>query len=118
MIDRSLKVKAIIDRNIRDIILLNGNSKIGFVSVNKIEITNDYSLAKVYVSFMNAENREESFQRLVRMAPHFRHELAQKLSLYKTPNIRFVLDDRFIIDEKMNELLKKDSVNLKKIKKK
>jgi len=117
MIDRKLKVKAIIDRNIRDIILYNANNKIGFVSVNKIEVSNDFSVAKVYVSFLNAKDRKKSFDKLVTMAPYFRHELAGKISIYKTPEIRFILDDRFIINEKMDELLKKDAKALNKIKK-
>lgn len=116
--DRKLKVKAIIDRNLRDIILLNANNKIGFVSVNKIEVSNDYGVAKVYVSFLNAKDQKKSFAKLEQMAPYIRHELAQKLSLYKTPEVRFVYDDRFIVDEAMSELLKKDQAKLNQLKKK
>lgn len=116
--DRKLKVKAIIDRNIRDIILFNANNKIGFVSVNKIEVTNDFSYATIYVSFMGSKDSKKSFDKLVTMAPYLRHELAGKLSIYKTPELRFVLDDRFIVDEKMDQLLKKEAKELKDIKKK
>lgn len=116
--DRKLKVKAIIDRDLRDIILKNANAKIGFVSVNKIEVTNDYSYAKVYVSFLGSKDAKKSFEKLNQMAPYLRHELAEKISLYKTPEIRFIHDQRFIIDEKMNELLKKDQAELDQMKKK
>ena len=116
--DRKPKVKAIIDRNIRDIVLMNANNKIGFVSVNNVEVSNDYSVAKVYVSFLGNKDAKKSFEKLVTMAPYLRHELAQKLSLYKTPEIRFIHDQRFIIDERMNELLKKDQAKLDQIKKK
>ena len=115
--DRKLKIKAIIDRNIRDIILMHTTDKVGFVSVNKIEVSNDYSFAKVYVSFLNNNEQKKSFNKLVKMAPYLRHELANKLSLYKTPEIRFVFDDRFIIDDAMDALLKKDEQALKKMKK-
>lgn len=115
--DRKPKVKAIIDRNIREIVLKNANNKIGFVSVNTIEVTNDYSIAKVFVSFLGSKDAKKSFEKLVTMAPYLRHELAQKLSLHKTPEIRFVHDQRFIIDEKMNELLKKDQASLDQMKK-
>ena len=115
--DRKAKVKAIIDRNLRDIILMTANSKIGFVSVNKIEVSNDYSVAKVYVSFLNAKEQKKSFMKLEQMAPYIRHELAQKLSIYKTPEVRLINDERFIIDEAMDRLLKKDAAALKKMKK-
>ena len=115
--DRKLKIKAIIDRNIRDIVLYNANNKIGFISVNKVEVSNDYSIAKVYVSFLNSKDKKKSFDTLVKMAPFIRHELAGKLDLYKTPEIRFIMDERFIIDDKMDALLKKDAETLKKIKK-
>lgn len=115
--DRKPKIKAIIDRNIRDIILLNTTDKIGFVSVNKVDVSNDYSVAKVYVSFLNNATQKKAFNKLVKMAPYFRHELANKLSIYKTPEIRFVLDNRFVIDAAMDALLKKDEAALKKMKK-
>lgn len=114
--DHKLRIKALIDRNIRDIVLKNANNKIGFVSVNKVEVTNDLGIAKVYVSFMGAKNGRDSFKKMVTMAPYLRHELAQNISLYKTPEIRFIHDERFIIDEKMDELLKKDQVEIDKIK--
>jgi len=115
--DHKLKVKAIIDRNIRDIVLMNSNNKIGFVSVNKVEVSNDLSFVKVYVSFMNAENADKSFKKLEQMAPYMRHQLAEKLSIYKTPRVDFVHDNRFNIDAKMDELLKKDAKAISKIKK-
>ena len=116
--DRKPRVKAIIDRNIRDIVLKNANNKIGFVSINKIEVSNDYSVAKVFVSFLGSKDANKSFEKLTQMAPFIRHELAQKISLYKTPEVRFIHDQRFIIDEKMDELLKKDQAELDRIKKK
>lgn len=116
--DRKPKVKAIIDRNLRDIILKNANSKIGFVSINKIEVTNDYSIAKVYVSFLGSKDANKSFEKLTQMAPYIRHLLAESISLYKTPEVRFVHDQRFIIDERMDELLKKDQAELDSMKKK
>ena len=115
--DHKLKVKAIIDRNLRDIILKLSNSKIGFISVNKVEVTNDLSIAKVYVSFLNEADKNKSFEKLEKMTPYIRHELSQKISLYKTPEIRLVFDERFIIDQKMDELLKKDQDKLDKMKK-
>jgi len=115
--DHKLKVKAIIDRNIRDIVLMNSNNKIGFVSVNKVEVSNDLSFVKVYVSFMNATNADKSFKKLEQMAPYMRHQLAEKLSIYKTPRVDFVHDERFIIDEKMKGLLEKDAAAIKKMKK-
>ncbi len=116
--DHKLKVKAIIDRNIRDIVLKNSNNKIGFISVNKVEVSNDLSFVKVYVSFMNAEDKLKSFKKLEQMAPYMRHQLAEKLSIYKTPRVGFILDERFNIDQKMSELLEKDAKELNKIKKK
>ncbi len=116
--DRKPKVKAIIDRNIRDIVLSLANNKLGFISVNNVEVSNDYSIAKIYVSFLGSKDAKKSFEKLTTMAPYVRHELSQKISLYKTPEIRFVHDQRFIIDERMNELLKKDQAELDQMKKK
>lgn len=103
-----LKIKTIIERNIRNIVLLDSKD-INFISMNKIEINNDNSLIKIYVSFL--DNDEKQLQKklifLKKKVPDFRSKLAKKISLYKTPDILFILDQRFIINQKINELLKK-----------
>jgi ribosome-binding factor A len=103
-----LKIKTLIERNVRNIVLLN-TQEINFLSMNKIEINNDHSLVKIYVSFLNsdAKQAQKSLHLLEKKIPYFRSELAKKMSLYKTPNISFFLDQRFVINQKMNELLKK-----------
>ena len=102
-----LRVKTIIERNIRNIILFN-TKELGFVSVNKIDINDDFSLVKIYVSFLN-ENSYDLFNLIKKKIPYFRCELASKMSLRKVPNILFIFDDRFIINKKMDELLKKNN---------
>lgn len=115
--NKSLKVKSILERNIRNITLKVCNEHLIFVSINKIEITNDLSIASIYCSFFNQDQYKKNFNKLVSLEPYVRHELSQNISLYKTPVIKFVYDDRFIIDEQMDELLKKDQAEIKKIKK-
>lgn len=117
MKDNRLKVKAIIDRNLRDIISKLAQDNMIFVSINSIEITSDYSIAKVYLSFFSKDSKK-SFDKLNKFVPYVRHELSQKISLYKTPEIEFIDDQRFIIDENMDELLKEDRKDLNKIKNK
>lgn len=102
-----LRVKAIIERYIRNIVLLN-TKELGFVSINKIDINNDFSLIKIYVSFLR-ENSYDLFNNIKKKIPYFRCELASKMSLHKTPNILFIFDDRFIVNKKMDELLKKNN---------
>ena len=101
------RIKTIIERNIRNIVMLN-TKDLGFVSINKIEINNDLSLIKIYVSFLN-ENSHNLFDFMQKKVPYFRCELANKMSLRKVPNIMFVFDDRFIVNKKMDELLKKNN---------
>ena len=65
------------------------------VSVTKVKISQDLSVAKVYVSIYPSKNKDEWIRGLRQNAQQVKHALSQKLKneVRVTPNLTFYLDD-------------------------
>lgn len=117
MADRNGRIKAVIARNISDILMFElKNSHIGMPSVNEVVVANDYSVAKVYVSFLGAKYPTQNLEELNRCKGFVRSSLAKKMDLRKVPNLVFILDDIFLKEEKINEALKREEEQIQKAK--
>lgn len=77
----------------------------GMLSVVKVDVSNDLSCAKVYVSAMEGiEAAKQSVKGLKAASGFIRSRLGSSLHLRKTPELRFVADDSI---EKGMELFNK-----------
>ena len=66
----------------------------GLLSILKVEVTNDLSYAKVYVSSMDGmEGAKNAVKGLTNAAGSLRRELASRVKLRKSPELRFIADD-------------------------
>ena len=66
----------------------------GFLTVVRVEVSNDLSYAKVYVSAMEGlAAAQNSVKGLKSAAGYIRRELSSRLSIRKTPELRFIADD-------------------------
>lgn len=81
---------------------------IGLATVTAVEITSDYSYAKVFVSFLGDGNPQDKLAVLSGASSFIRHEVAQKMNhMRKMPELRFVYDDTLEKAQKIEALLKK-----------
>ena len=115
MADRNGRIKAVIARNISDILMFElKNSHIGMPSVNEVIVSNDYSTAKVYVSFLGAKYPPQNLAELNRCKGYVRSSLAKKMDLRKVPELTFYLDDIFYKEERINAALKREEEQIEK----
>ena len=78
----------------------------GLVSVTDVEVTNDLSYAKIFVSkYGSAESREEARKDLEKAAGFIRSELSKRLKLRYMPELIFVLDDSLEYGAKIEKIL-------------
>lgn len=113
MADRHNRVKALIERNIRDIVSLElKNPKIGFVVVNDVEVYDDFSGAKVYVSILGTKYPRQKMAELEKCAGFVRSSLAKKMDIYKVPKIFFVYDESAEKAAKLEAALAKEEEEL------
>ena len=89
------RLEGIIRKNISDIIQFEvKDANVGFVTITDVHVTNDHSFAKVYVSFLGKDARNEAGLKALNRAKGFiRSELAKRLSIRRTPELNFVLDE-------------------------
>jgi len=82
--------------------------RIGFATVTRVEMSGDLHHARVLVSVIGSpEAQEESIAGLASAAGFIRHELRQRISLRRAPELTFVLDRGAADVEKIATLLEK-----------
>lgn len=110
--DRRLRVADLIRHEIARLLLEQSRDpRFAFVSVVSVEISNDYSNAKVYVTLLNDADQKEVMKALKNASGFFRFQLAQNLNLRTTPKLYFHYDDTLRQGQKITELLNKTLKN-------
>ena len=105
--NKKYRVASSISRNISDIILFElKNSVFKLVSVNQVNVTSDYSFAKVYVSHLDARKVDEAVSELNAKKGLIRSLLAKKMDIYKVPELLFIKDENYDNGERIEALIK------------
>ena len=101
------KMNHICQRAISEIIQFElKDPKVGFVTITDVQVTNDNSYAKVFVSFLGRQERAEAgLKALNRSKGFIRSALAKRLSIRKTPEIIFQLDNSLEQGNKIERIL-------------
>lgn len=80
--------------------------RIGFVTITGVDVTNDLSQAKVYLSVMGTEEqKDESLKTLLRASGFLRSELAKKIRLRVVPELLFRFDTSIDYGTRIEKLL-------------
>ncbi len=96
--NRQKKMGALLQKDLVDIlqgeVRSNGISNL-IISVSKVNVTTDLSIAKVYLSIFPIERGQELLEAIRSNAPLIKHNLAQRVKqqLRKVPNLVFYIDD-------------------------
>ena len=78
------------------------------VSVTDVEVTQDLSFARVYVSVLEGGmDRQQALEALERAAGYVRRLLAPRLGLREVPEVRFLLDTSIERGARVEEILRK-----------
>ena len=78
------------------------------VSITDVEVTQDLSFARVYVSTLHGgAERERLLEALNDAAGFVRHELRPRLGLREVPEVRFVFDESMERGARVDEILRK-----------
>lgn len=77
------------------------------ISVSKVSVTTDLSIAKVYLSIFPNEKAEELLLAIRSNTPLIKHDLAQRvrLQLRKVPDLSFYIDDSLEYIDGINKAL-------------
>lgn len=65
----------------------------GWITLTTVEVTRDYSHAKIYYTVMDSKTREATEEALTHAAGFLRAELGRRLQIFTTPQLQFVYDE-------------------------
>lgn len=78
----------------------------GLISVTQVEVTNDLSIAKIYISLLaDEEKRKSCLQGLEKASGYIRTELGKRLKLRFTPELVFKMDESIAYGAKISKIL-------------
>ena len=108
---RQKKVSKLLQRDIAEILQkkLKKQGSLGvLLSITKVSVTVDFSVAKVFLSVFPSQMSDQIIQEVSKMSSRIRHEVAQKAKkqLRKVPELLFFLDDSLDYIEKIEDSLK------------
>lgn len=75
------------------------------ISVVGVDTTNDLKTAKVYVSILQDEKKQEALTGLQKAQGYIRREIAHRINLRNTPELIFKLDDSIERGIEMSKLI-------------
>jgi ribosome-binding factor A len=95
---RQKKIAGIIQKDMAEVLqraATDGGLKGTLISVSKVYVTSDLSIAKVYVSIFPNDKASELIEGMKSNEPLIKHELAQRTrnQLRRVPHLNFYIDD-------------------------
>ena len=90
------------------------DSRLSFVTLTKVLLNNDFSLAEVYWDSYDPEKRDGVKKALSSASSRMRAILAQNLKVKSVPEIKFIYDTQFEDENHISEILARESKEGKK----
>ncbi len=79
---------------------------VGLVTVTRVKVTPDLSLARVYWTAMgDAARRKQTHKALARAAVYVRQLLSARLSLRRSPEVQFLFDQSVAAQDRVEQIL-------------
>jgi ribosome-binding factor A len=79
---------------------------VGLVTVTRVKVTPDLSLARVYWTILgDSAERKKTQKALERATPFVRHLLSTRLTLRRAPEVQFLYDQSTAAQERVEEIL-------------
>lgn len=106
---RPRKVADLIQRELSDLLRREvRDPRVGMVTLTSVDVSPDLSHAKIFFTMLDKEHLEETTQGLQRAASFLRSQLSKRMSMYTTPELRFVYDESVERGDRLSQLI--DSV--------
>ena len=86
--------------------------RVGMITITSVDVSPDISHAKVFFTLLEKEKLEDTVHGLRRAAGFLRTQLAKRIKLYTTPELRFEYDESVERGDRLSRLI--DSALAKK----
>jgi ribosome-binding factor A len=92
------ELSALLQREVRD-------PRVGMVTITAVDVSPDLSHAKVFFTTLTEAHIAEALEGLQRAAGFLRSQLARRIKLYTTPELRFVYDESVERGDRLSRLI-------------
>jgi ribosome-binding factor A len=99
------ELSELVQRELRD-------PRVGMITITGVDVSPDFSHAKVFFTTLDPTHVEDAAQGLRRAAGFLRSQLAKRIKLYTTPELRFEYDESVERGDRLSRLI--DSVKPRK----
>jgi ribosome-binding factor A len=110
---RPRKLGDLIQRELSDLIAREmRDPRVGMLTITSVDVSPDLSHAKVFFTLLEKQHLEDTLHGLKRSAGFLRSQLARRIKLYTTPELRFEYDESVERGDRLSRLI--DEANAKK----
>ena len=103
---RPQKLGDLIQRELSDLIRLElRDPRVDMLTITSVDVSPDLSNAKIFFTLLAKEKLPETMQGLKRSAGFLRSQLARRIKLYTTPELRFVYDESVERGDRLSRLI-------------
>jgi ribosome-binding factor A len=92
------ELSELVQRELRD-------PRVGMITITGVDVSPDFSHAKVFFTTLKPEDVDAAAQGLKRAAGFLRSQLARRIKLYTTPELRFAYDDSVARGDRLSRLI-------------
>jgi len=99
-------VADLIQRELSELIRLEvRDPRVGMLTITSVDVSPDLSHAKVFITLLQKEKLQDTLQGLQRASGFLRSQLAHRMKLYTTPELRFVYDESVERGDQLSRLI-------------
>ncbi len=103
---RPQKLGDLIQRELSDLVQRElRDPRVGMITLTGVDVSPDLSHAKVFFTTLSREHVDEAKQGLKRAAGFLRSQLARRIRLYTTPELRFEYDGSVERGDRLSRLI-------------
>jgi ribosome-binding factor A len=92
------EISELISREMRD-------PRVGMLTITSVDVSPDLSHAKVFFTLLDQKQLEGTLQGLKRSAGFLRSQLARRIKMYTTPELRFEYDESVERGDRLSRLI-------------
>ena len=103
---RPQRLGDLIQREVSELIRLEvRDPRVGMITITSVDVSHDLSHAKVFFTLLEKDRLEDTLAGLKRSAGFLRSELARRIKLYTTPQLRFEYDESVERGDRLSRLI-------------
>jgi ribosome-binding factor A len=103
---RPQRLGDLIQREVSELIRLEvRDPRVGMITITSVDVSPDLSHAKIFFTVLEKEKLQETLQGLGRSAGFLRAQLAKRIKMYTTPELRFEYDESVERGDRLSRLI-------------